>query len=110
MGIDAVVLSHGHWDHTSATVDIVKTAGSVKVFAHPSAFQPVYRINDSGEKRLISIQKGQGIAEIEAAGGEIVLSKVPVEVAPGVWATGEVPRTSFETVMEMDKERLVREN
>ncbi len=108
-GIDAVVLSHGHWDHTSATVEIVKAAGGVKVYAHPSAFQPVYRINETGEKRRISIPDGQGVAEIEAAGGEVVLSKAPVEVSPGVWTTGEVPRASFETVMELVKERLVRE-
>ena len=108
-GIDAVVLSHGHWDHTSATVDVVKKAGGVKVYAHPSAFQPVYGINDAGERRIISIPKGQGVAEIEAAGGEVKFSKAPVEVAPGVWTTGEVPRISFETVMELVKERLVRE-
>jgi 7,8-dihydropterin-6-yl-methyl-4-(beta-D-ribofuranosyl)aminobenzene 5'-phosphate synthase len=108
-GIDAIVLSHGHWDHTSATVDVVKAAGGVKVYAHPSAFQPVYRITDTGERRMISIPKGQGVAEIEAAGGEVVLSKAQIEVAPGVWATGEVPRVSFETVMELIKERLVRE-
>lgn len=108
-GIDAVVLSHGHWDHTSATVDVVKAAGGVKVYAHPSAFQPVYRVNDRGKKRRISVPDGQGVAEIETAGGEVIFSKSPIEVAPGVWATGEVPRASFETVMELVNERLVRE-
>jgi 7,8-dihydropterin-6-yl-methyl-4-(beta-D-ribofuranosyl)aminobenzene 5'-phosphate synthase len=108
-GIDAIVLSHGHWDHTSATVDVVKAAGGVKVYVHPSAFQPVYRLTDAGERRMISIPKGQGLAEIEAAGGEVVFSKAPIEAAPGVWATGEVPRGSFETVMDLVEERLVRE-
>jgi 7,8-dihydropterin-6-yl-methyl-4-(beta-D-ribofuranosyl)aminobenzene 5'-phosphate synthase len=108
-GIDAVVLSHGHWDHTSATVDVVKATGGVKVYAHTSAFQHVYRVTDKGERKLISVPEGQGIAEIEAAGGKVILSKTPVEVAPGVWATGEVPRASFETVMELVNERLVRE-
>ncbi len=108
-GIDAVVLSHGHWDHTSATVDVVRASGGVRVYAHPSAFQPVFRVDKKGERRRISVPDGQGIADIEAAGGIVVLSQAPVEVAAGVWATGEVPRASFETVMELVKERLVRE-
>jgi len=108
-GIDAVVLSHGHWDHTSATVDVVRASGDVRVYAHPSAFQPVLRVDEKGKRRRISVPDGQGVAEIEAAGGKLMMSKIPVEVAPGVWATGEVPRASFETVMELVKERLVRE-
>ena len=31
-----------------------------------------------------------------------------MKVSPGVWATGEIPR-SFETVMELGNNRLVRE-
>ncbi len=109
-GIDAVVLSHGHWDHTSATVDVVKAAGGVKVYAHPSAFQPVFIVDEKGKRHRISVPDGQGVAEIEAAGGRVILSRTPVEVAPGVWATGEVLRSSFETIMELAKgDRLVRE-
>jgi 7,8-dihydropterin-6-yl-methyl-4-(beta-D-ribofuranosyl)aminobenzene 5'-phosphate synthase len=108
-GIDAVVLSHGHWDHTSATVDVVKAAGGVRVYAHPAAFQPVFRLGERGKRRKISVPDGQGVAEIESAGGEVILSSSPVEVVPGVWTTGQVPRASFETVMELTKERLVRE-
>lgn len=107
-GIDSIVLSHGHYDHTSTTVEAVKAAGGVRVFTHPSTFSPVYSINEKGERRRISIPEGQGLAEIEAAGGEVVLSRTPIEVAPGVWATGEVPRKSFETIMELGKSRLLK--
>jgi 7,8-dihydropterin-6-yl-methyl-4-(beta-D-ribofuranosyl)aminobenzene 5'-phosphate synthase len=107
-GIDSIVLSHGHFDHTSATIEAIKAAGDVKVFAHPSTFSPVYMVNEKGERRRISIPEGQGLAEIEAAGGEVVLSRTPIEVAPGVWATGEVPRRSFETIMDLGKSRLLK--
>ena len=107
-GIDSIVLSHGHFDHTSATIEAVKAAGGVRVFAHPSTFSPVYAVNEKGERRRISIPEGEGLAEIEAAGGEVVLSRTPLEVAPGVCATGEVPRRSFETIMELGKSRLLK--
>ena len=37
-----------------------------------------------------------------------MLSRTPIEVTPGVWATGEVPRKSFETIMELGKSRLLK--
>jgi 7,8-dihydropterin-6-yl-methyl-4-(beta-D-ribofuranosyl)aminobenzene 5'-phosphate synthase len=107
-GIDSIVLSHGHFDHTSATIEAVKAAGGVRIFAHPSTFSPVYLVNDKGERNRISIPDGQGLKELEAAGGKVVLSRTPVEVTPGVWATGEVPRKSFETVMDLGKSRLLK--
>lgn len=107
-GIDSIVLSHGHYDHTSSTVEALKAAGDVRVFTHPSAFSPAYIVNEKGEKRRISIPDCQGIRAIEAAGGEVTLSRTPIEAAPGVWVTGEVPRKSFETVMELGKSRLVK--
>jgi len=97
--IDAVVISHGHWDHTSATVDIVNQTGGVKVYSHPLAFEPRFFVDKKGKMRSSGIPEGQGIVEIEAAGGEMMQSSDPVEVVPGLWTTGEVNRvTSFEGV------------
>jgi len=97
--IDAVFISHGHWDHTAATVDAVSQAGGVKVYGHPLTFTPRWYINKNGEKSTSGINEGQGRAEIEAAGGELVLSSDPVEIVPGLWTTGEIDRvTSFEGV------------
>ena len=99
--VDCLVLSHGHYDHTMANVEVVEAAGGVKVYAHPHTFLPrIYRSRD-GRSREIGVPEGQGIAEIEAAGGEVVLSTRPVEVAPGLWTTGEVERKSFERVWDL---------
>ena len=36
--VDCVVISHGHGDHTAATVEVVEAAGGVKVYGHPHTF------------------------------------------------------------------------
>ena len=96
--IDCIVISHGHHDHTAAIVEAVKASGGVPVYAHPLCFYPKIFENKEGKRRKIGIPEGQGISDIEAAGGKVVLSKEPVEVVPGFWTSGEVPRRSFEKI------------
>jgi 7,8-dihydropterin-6-yl-methyl-4-(beta-D-ribofuranosyl)aminobenzene 5'-phosphate synthase len=97
--VDCVVLSHGHGDHTAATVEVVEAAGGVKVYGHPHTFLPRVYVDREGRRRRGGPPEGEGLADIEGAGGEVVLSAGPVEVVPGVWTTGQVERvTSFERV------------
>lgn len=107
--IDCIVLSHGHLDHTATTVEIVKTAGGTRVYAHPHAFLLRYLKSRDGKKRQISVPKEEGIAEIERAGGKVILTSKPTEIVPGLWTTGQIPRTTkFEKVMELGEgERLI---
>jgi len=109
IGLDCVVLSHGHLDHTAGTVEVVKTAGAVKVHAHPFVFLPRFFQNRMGKRRELGVPKGEGREDIEKAGGEVVLSAEPTEVLPGVWTTGQIERvTKFENVMAFSEgERLV---
>jgi 7,8-dihydropterin-6-yl-methyl-4-(beta-D-ribofuranosyl)aminobenzene 5'-phosphate synthase len=96
--LDAVVLSHGHDDHTVATVELIKDSGGCPVYAHPHCFLPRFELSKKGERTRIGVPEGQGIAEIEAVGGTIKLSTKPTEVVPGLWTTGQVPRESFENI------------
>ena len=98
--LDSIVLSHGHYDHTSATTQIVEMTGGVKVYAHTDLFNEHASRNEKGKIRKFGVPKGQGVSDIEEAGGEVVLSKKPVEVVPGLWTTGQVSRKTFETPME----------
>jgi len=99
--LDSIVLSHGHFDHSSATTQIIEMTGGVKVYAHSDLFNEHASRNKKGKIRKVGVPEGQRISDIETAGGEVVLSKKPVEVVPGLWTTGEVPRLSFETPMEL---------
>ena len=94
--LDCIVISHGHLDHTAATVEAVKASGGVPVYAHPYCFYPKIFQTKEGKRISIGVPEGQNISDIEAAGGKVVLSREPVEVVPGFWTTGEVPRRSFE--------------
>lgn len=107
--VDSIVISHGHLDHTAAIVEITKTAGNIKIYAHPHTFLPKFHIDKKGKRRNIGVPKKEGIDDIERAGGKIQLAMTPTEVAPGIWTTGQIPRaTSFEQPLPLEKgERII---
>ena len=107
--VDCIVLSHGHDDHTAGTVEIVKAAGGVKVYAHPHTFSPRFHEDRTGKRRQIGVPAGERMHEIEKAGGKVVLSSKPVEVVSEVWTTGQIGRaTSFESPLPLaEGEKLI---
>jgi len=107
--LDCIVLSHGHLDHTCATVEIVKTAENVKVYAHPHTFLTRFYKDKTGKRRDLSVPKGEDEKEIQDAGGRVILATKPVEIVPGVWTTGQIERvTPFERPLPLSKaEKLV---
>jgi 7,8-dihydropterin-6-yl-methyl-4-(beta-D-ribofuranosyl)aminobenzene 5'-phosphate synthase len=102
--LECIVLSHGHLDHTATTVELVKTAGGVKVYAHPDTFSPRFFQSKTGKRRQIGVPEGERQEEIERAGGDVLLSAAPAEVVPGVWTTGQIERaTSFERALPLSE-------
>jgi 7,8-dihydropterin-6-yl-methyl-4-(beta-D-ribofuranosyl)aminobenzene 5'-phosphate synthase len=102
--VDCVVISHGHLDHTAATVEIAEAAEKPKVYAHPHVFLQRFFKDKKSKLRKIGIPKGEGQKEIEKAGGRIVLTSKPTEVVPGVWTTGQIERTtSFERPLPLSR-------
>jgi 7,8-dihydropterin-6-yl-methyl-4-(beta-D-ribofuranosyl)aminobenzene 5'-phosphate synthase len=94
--VRTVVLSHGHYDHSSGLLPLLREHGPMRVLAHPDIFIPRFRVKDSGESISIGIPHSR--RELEAAGALFDLSTEFRSVAPGVFLTGEVPRvTPFET-------------
>ena len=92
--VDALVISHGHYDHTGGIEALLPARDRLRVFAHPGAFTTSYW------KRRGTVEawctKPSRI-ELSAQVLEIVDTITPTFVTPAVLATGEIPReTDFE--------------
>ena len=93
---DAIVFSHGHYDHTGALGAMLDLAPAARVFAHPAALDAKYKRAADGSVRAI----GSPIPPTELRarlGARLVATRGPTQVSPTAWVTGEVPRvTDFE--------------
>jgi 7,8-dihydropterin-6-yl-methyl-4-(beta-D-ribofuranosyl)aminobenzene 5'-phosphate synthase len=90
--VDQVVLSHGHPDHFGGIYAALKEIGyRVPVLVHPSAFTP--RLIQRPDVTLQYFNKQLTEAELTAAGGAVMALKDPLEIAPGVMTSGEIPTT-----------------
>ena len=93
--LDAVVLSHGHYDHTGGLRRLPLSSGVTRLYAHPEAF--IERFNQDPSGTLRPIGSGLNLQALAEVGLVLVSSEGPETVAPGVVATGEIPRfTGFE--------------
>ncbi len=97
--IDAVVLTHCHYDHTRGVAKILREIGGkdIPVIAHPDIFRTNF-ISDPYLKS-IGIMDGDRREDIESSGGILYLARNALEIMPALISTGEVEIiTDFEKV------------
>lgn len=96
--LEAVVLSHGHYDHTGGLPHALEAGNRPAVFAHPAAWQKKYALEAGGPAREIGTSTAiLELVRTRAKKVEDILR--PTEVIPGLWLTGPIPRrTDFEDV------------
>jgi 7,8-dihydropterin-6-yl-methyl-4-(beta-D-ribofuranosyl)aminobenzene 5'-phosphate synthase len=93
---DAVVLSHGHYDHTGALAAVLDLAPSARVFMHPASLEGKYKRAPDGSIRAIGLSVRPEELRARLA-SRLVATRTPTQIGPGLWVTGEVPRvTDFE--------------
>jgi len=95
--IDAIVLTHCHYDHTQGVARLLWEIDKkdIQVIAHPS----IFRLHFVTEPypRHVGIMQGDSKIEMEKAGASLSLTREPFIIMPGITTTGEVKRkTEFE--------------
>ncbi|MBO0348265.1 MBL fold metallo-hydrolase [Phormidium pseudopriestleyi FRX01] len=83
--IDAVVLSHGHYDHAGGLMTVLENSYP-RLFLHPSALNP--KFSPRGDIGC-PIQDPDILAQKSR---EVIWTETPTEIVPGVYVTGTIPR------------------
>ena len=80
--IGAVVLSHGHYDHTGGLAWVLEQTGPIAVHAHPAMFSR-HLARAAGATRFVGCPLKR--EELEAAGARFSFHTETNEIASGVW-------------------------
>ena len=97
--VEAIVLSHGHWDHAGAMLRALQFARDrnggrdVACYTHPDMFRSrAIKLADDSFRPMEDVPS---VAALQAHGGRVVSSREAQTIAGDtVFVSGEIPRTS----------------
>jgi len=103
-GVDMLVLSHGHYDHTGGLKDLLVHGGDIEIIAHPDIWAPKYKRPKNKKPEYIGIPYSKD--ELENIGADFKLTTEPVEISASLMTTGEIPKVNdFEAIESLLREK-----
>lgn len=90
---DALVLSHGHYDHTGGVGPVVQSNPGIHIYCHPAIFIPRYKRQSDGSMKSIGINK-TAICALHDKIDTISWVIKPAMIATGIGITGPIPRVN----------------
>jgi 7,8-dihydropterin-6-yl-methyl-4-(beta-D-ribofuranosyl)aminobenzene 5'-phosphate synthase len=92
---DAIILSHGHYDHTGGLSAVIDIAAKAKIYLHPAAIGTKF-IRKTSCVKLIGMSDS---AKKAIQGRHVIWTVTPAQLFSGMAVTGQVPRiNNFEDV------------
>lgn len=86
----AIVISHGHYDHTGGLLSLLRSLGRpIPVIVHPDAWAT--RINTKPHFRSISPRLTP--SDLERAGGDVIAASNPIVLFEDILTTGSIERS-----------------
>ncbi len=91
--VEIVILSHNHDDHTTGLLPLRRQFAAKspkalsKVYGGTGIFYPRVTAGGQLSDRMAGVKR-----DYEATGGSVIEVSKPIEILPGVWLTGPVPR------------------
>ncbi|MHA1380604.1 MAG: MBL fold metallo-hydrolase [Candidatus Helarchaeota archaeon] len=106
--LDAIVLSHGHYDHTGGLMAVFNLINhKIPIYLHPHALNQ--KFSERNEK-LRSIGMPDPILEKIESFGDLKISTEPQYIHHSIFTTGQVERiTPFEKVSVRFRQKVSRE-
>jgi len=89
--LDAVVVSHGHYDHTGGIEWVLGKCSRAKVFLHSGAIITRFSLREGSQPASVGMPEAC-VAAVRRAAGRVVWTAGHTEVAEGVHVTGPIPR------------------
>jgi 7,8-dihydropterin-6-yl-methyl-4-(beta-D-ribofuranosyl)aminobenzene 5'-phosphate synthase len=91
---DALVLSHGHYDHTGGITQVLKRNPAIKVYCHSNGVISRYSIHDATAPKNISMPDVQKSTILNLPTEQIFWTAHPLRMYPTIGLSGPIPQSN----------------